>query len=132
LKKEPTVLTLVLMVAHFASLGQQTSTTRSQPSDEVRRQVAQDLESHDPRTVAWGAYLAGVYQLTASVPTLQRMLESPPAMTAGGRSAFVDVVLDALIQLNARLTGHCVNRKFKRCVSSKRLSFVMGASQELE
>jgi hypothetical protein len=55
-------------------------------------------------------YLAGVYQLTAAVPALQRMLESPPAMTERERPAFVDVVLDALIQLNARLPAPLVAR----------------------
>jgi hypothetical protein len=53
-------------------------------------------------------YLAGVYQLTAAVPALQRMLESSPAITERERPAFVDVVLDALVQLNARLPAPLV------------------------
>ena len=103
-------LTLFLTMAQSVLPGQQPSTIRSQPLDEVRRQVAQDLESADPRRVAWGVYLAGVYQFTAAVSTLQRMLESPPAMTERERPAFVDVVLDALIQLNARLPAPLVAR----------------------
>jgi ubiquinone/menaquinone biosynthesis C-methylase UbiE len=70
---------------------------------EIARQVERQLGSTDAREAAWGAYNAGAYQLTSAIPVLQRILAAPPASTDRERLALADAVLDALIQLHARV-----------------------------
>lgn len=85
-----------------AGIPQQYPDGRSGPFADVAAQVTRDLASTDPRTAAWGAYAAGAYHVISATVPLQRLLESPPALEGRERRAFLDVVLDALIQLNAR------------------------------
>lgn len=80
------------------------------PFDEFAQQVDRNLDSDDSRTVAWAAYNAGEYHLTSTVPKLQRILDSPPTSKAVERRALPDVVLDALIQLDAKLPASLVDR----------------------
>jgi hypothetical protein len=65
--------------------------------------IARQLESSDARTVAWGAYNAGAYHRDDMIPRLQRILESPPATGRSEEYAFIGVVMDSLVQLNARV-----------------------------
>jgi hypothetical protein len=65
--------------------------------------MAQQLESREPQTVAWGAYHAGAYHRADMIPRLQRILESPPVTKPFEEPAFIGVVMDALMQLNAKV-----------------------------
>jgi hypothetical protein len=65
--------------------------------------IALQISSQDPRTIAWGAYNAAAYRHRDAIPRLQQLLESPPAMDEAEARAFIDVVMDALIQLDARV-----------------------------
>jgi hypothetical protein len=86
--------------------------TPAQPGSfgELARQVERQLDSTDAQTVAWGAYNAGAYRVTGAIPVLQQILESPPQVSVRERRALLDVVFDALIQLNARLPASLVVR----------------------
>jgi len=81
----------------------QRAAPREDPIAQRRTVVGRDLESADLRTVAWAAYDAGRYHLTDTAPSLVRLLTSAPVTLDRERLALVDVVLDALIQLNARV-----------------------------
>jgi hypothetical protein len=84
---------------------------RAEPFRELTRQAEQDLTSSEPVTVAWGAYRAGTYHLVATIPLLQRVLESPPLSTDPlVRRELVNVLLDALLQLNAALPAPLIDR----------------------
>jgi hypothetical protein len=102
----------LLVAVGFALLGsaQQLPSTSSTSVDEVLRQVEVQLSSGDTRTIAWGAYTAGAYHLTKAIPLLQSILESPLPVSAGERRAFLDVILDSLLQLNARLPASLLVR----------------------
>ena len=65
--------------------------------------IARQLASHRAQTIAWGAYNAGAYQRVEAIPRLQQILESPPATSLVEERALIGVVMDALIQLNARV-----------------------------
>jgi hypothetical protein len=104
------VLTPCLVSEQSSSAAPQLAAAGALPLDELTRQTARDLASNDPATLAWAACRAGDYQVPGAVPLLQRLLESPPAMTARERSALLDVVLDALIQLQARLPASAIAR----------------------
>ena len=65
--------------------------------------ISQQLDATDPRTVAWGAYNAAAYRRVDLIPRLQAILESPPAAASLDERAFIDAVMDSLIQLEARL-----------------------------
>lgn len=66
--------------------------------------IARQLDARDPQIAAWGAYNAGAYHREEMIPRLLRILEAPPSIVdAREERAFVGVVLDALIQMNARL-----------------------------
>lgn len=68
--------------------------------------IARQLDARDPRTTAWGAYNAGAYHREDMIPRLQRILETPPSiLDAREEYAFVSVVLDTLIQLDARVSA---------------------------
>jgi hypothetical protein len=82
---------------------------------ELRAKLTQEIErklrSPEPETVAWGAFEAGVYRVRGAVPALQRMLETPlPRRDDRIGWAILDVVLDALVQLQARLPAPLVAR----------------------
>lgn len=70
---------------------------------DLARRIARKLQSTNPATVAWGAYEAGAYHLSETIPALQWILELPPSADDRQRRALLDVVLDALVQLRARL-----------------------------
>ena len=70
--------------------------------------IAQQLSSADARTIAWGAFSAGAYQRVEAIPRLEQLLESPPPIGLDEERAVVDVVMDALIQLNARVPARLV------------------------
>lgn len=65
--------------------------------------IARQLNSQDTRTVAWGAYNAGAYRRADAILRLQQILESPPVTAPSEERAFTGVVMDALIQLKARV-----------------------------
>ena len=65
--------------------------------------IARQINSQDPRTIAWGAYNAAAYHRVEAIPRLQALLESPPLADPSEARSFTDVVMDALIQLNARV-----------------------------
>ena len=65
--------------------------------------IARQLNSEDAQTIAWGAYNAGAYHSVDAIPRLQQILESPPVTAPSEERAFTGVVMDALIQLNARV-----------------------------
>lgn len=88
---------------------------------QLTRDIHRSLESPDPRTLAWGVYEAGAYHVTDAVPVLQRILESPPALENRERRALIDVVLDALLQWNARLWQSGLGSEKGRSVTFGRL-----------
>jgi hypothetical protein len=92
-----------LLIGTTMVAAQQPTAPQPPSFTELARQVDTQVDSSDPLDVAWGAYHAGVYHLTSAIPRLTRILESPPAMDARERRALLDVVLDTLIQLKARL-----------------------------
>jgi hypothetical protein len=53
---------------------------------------------------------AGAYHLMRAVPRLQRILESPPAVSPGERRTFLDAILDSLIQLDAHVPASLLVR----------------------
>lgn len=65
--------------------------------------IGRQLDSRDTRTVAWAAYNAGAYHRVEAIPRLQQLLESPPATGPFEERAFIAVLMDALIQLDAKL-----------------------------
>jgi hypothetical protein len=70
--------------------------------------IARQLDSTDARTAAWGAYYAAAYHREDMVPRLQRLLETPPTTGPQETSAFIGVLMDALILLNARVPARTV------------------------
>lgn len=64
------------------------------------------LKSTDPRTVAWGAYNASAYHRVDLIPRLQHLLDSAPPTGPLEAYAFVGIVMDSLIQLNARVPAN--------------------------
>ena len=73
------------------------------PFEDAALQVEGQLNSTNVRTIAWVAYNAGAYQVEGAIPARQHLLESALPASVSERWAFRDVVLDALVQLNARL-----------------------------
>jgi hypothetical protein len=70
--------------------------------------IAKQLDSTNPTTIAWGAYNAAAYHRDDMIPRLQQLLETPPATDRMEQYAFTDVVLDALIQLKAKIPARMV------------------------
>jgi hypothetical protein len=65
--------------------------------------IARQLDSQDTQTLAWGAYNAGAYHRVDAIPRLQQIFEFPPVTAPSEERAFIGVVMDALIQLKARV-----------------------------
>ena len=65
--------------------------------------IARQLNAKDTQTVAWGAYNAGAYHRVDAIPRLRQILEFPPVTAPSEERAFTGVVMDALIQLKARV-----------------------------
>ena len=91
-----------------AALAQDAAVPRYSP-----KQVPALLESGDPREQAWGAWLAGRFFLTDSVPLLERAVETR-LNSSQGWDAALDISLDALIQLNAQLPPALLERIHER------------------
>lgn len=72
--------------------------------------IARQLESTDARIVAWGAYNAAAYHRDDMIPRLQEIVESPPATALNEERDLIGVVMDALIQLNARVPARALVR----------------------
>lgn len=70
--------------------------------------IAQQLASADARTIAWGAFNAGAYRRVEAIPRLEQLLESPPPTGLDEERAVIDVVMDALIELNAHVPARLV------------------------
>jgi hypothetical protein len=100
-------MTLAMMSSTYIQSQEPRAST---PDRGLEREVVRKLESADPATVAWGAYEAGAYHLTQTIPALQRIVEEPPAQVDRQRRALLDVVLDALLQLRARLPASLLVR----------------------
>jgi len=65
--------------------------------------IARQLDTQRAQTIAWAAYNAGAYHRVEAIPRLQQILESPLVTSPVEERAFIGVVMDALIQLNARV-----------------------------
>jgi len=96
------ILCGIVLTAGYRSAPQR-ATPREDPIAQRAAEITRDLGSADIRTVAWAAYDAGRYHLTDAAPSLVRLLAPAPAPLDRERWALVDVVLDALIQLDARV-----------------------------
>ncbi len=75
---------------------------------------AAQLNSTEPRDIAWGAYVAGTYHETSAIPQLQRILFTSSRALDGERAAMIDAVLDALIQLSATVPASILRSYFER------------------
>lgn len=74
-------------------------------------QVPVLLRSANARDVAWGAFLAMQYRMTGAVPLLAQALERASATSdQSADAAGTAAILDALIQLDARLDPALVRR----------------------
>ena len=87
-------------MSHTFALAFVLSTVAQAPSPDA---IAKQLNAADSRTIAWGAYNAAAYNRVEAIPRLQQILESPPLIDALEKRAFMDVVMDSLIQLNAKV-----------------------------
>jgi len=84
------VLTQGIASAQFARLAE-----HEQRVETVRHQ----LQSSDPREVAWGAFTAASYQLREVGSDLAAALDRPPS--GGDQSAVISALLDAAVQTRA-------------------------------
>jgi hypothetical protein len=66
------------------------------------------LQSQDPKSVAWGAFNAGTYQLDELLPELRAALLHPPHASDQGRQAMISALLEAAIQLRRALPWEAV------------------------
>jgi hypothetical protein len=88
----------LLLVSQSLPLGQTVASAQA-PVDAI----AQQLDSTDARSVAWGACNAGVYLREDLIPRLARLLQFPPASDRIRERVLMAIVMDALIQLHARV-----------------------------
>jgi hypothetical protein len=72
------------------------------------------LGSSDPRQVAWGAFRAAEYRIVESVPDLLKVLEAPPYGVRWDQEAMIAAVLDAAVQLDARLPAGVLRSYYER------------------
>jgi len=115
----------------FAALHSvRASAQATEPAATVQTNVEQVpglLRSDDYKQMAWGAYLAGQYRVSAAVPLLEALLErieliddQRQNLTPGRDSQKIERIatalsaLDALVQLNARIPAPSVERFFDR------------------
>ena len=82
----------------------------AQDADSISRQ----LSANDPKSVAWGGYLAGEHRVRAAVPHLIAALDSSRLRQAGREwKAARFAVLDALILLDAQPPADLLVRYYK-------------------
>ena len=106
------VCAALLWLAAARAAGQTTAAEEAPRGDlpsfvrlgDARAEARRLLESGENRERAWGAYLAGLYDLKAEVPRLVELL-ADPALDAGGweEARVRRASLDALIQLGAEV-----------------------------
>ena len=94
-------------MGHILVVAMLLSAAAQAPSAET---IARQLNSQDAQTIAWGAYNAGAYHRVDAIPRLQQILESPPVTPSSQERAFIGVVMDALIQLEARVPARLLVR----------------------
>ena len=76
--------------------------------------IARQLSANDPKSVAWGGYLAGEHRVRAAVPHLIAALDSSRLRQAGREwKAARFAVLDALILLDAQPPADLLVRYYK-------------------
>ena len=98
------MLLSMILLSNFAAAVLFLGAVQGPSGDDIARQ----LDSTNATTVAWGAYNAAAYHRDDMIPRLQQLLETPPALDPQERYAFLDVVMDALIQLNAKVPARIV------------------------
>jgi len=97
------VLTQGIASAQFARLAE-----HEQRVETVRHQ----LQSSDPREVAWGAFTAASYQLREVGSDLAALLDRPPS--GGDQSAVISALLDAAVQTRALIPAETLDRYWER------------------
>jgi hypothetical protein len=113
-----------LMVSWLLPVQATSQSLRDAP-DAVREivdHVPEQLQSNDPKQVAWAAFHAGQYQLKAVIPLLENALDRfqlpdpstrPNAAVRLGQAALGQSILDALVQLGASVDATSVARFFQ-------------------
>ena len=103
-------LAFILIVAsHATALAQ--GDPVSPANAERAREVMGKLHSAEPQTRAWGAYEAGAFHVRDAVPDLQAILDAGvPASGDREGWALLDIALDSLIQLKARVPASLLTR----------------------
>ena len=100
----------VLLLAAPAAADAQGPPPTAAHTEKVR-QVTQKLQSADPITRAWGVYEAGAFHVREVSPALEAILSGPlPQQTDREGWALVDLALDSLIQLKARVAATLLAR----------------------
>jgi hypothetical protein len=87
-------------MGHLAAVALLLSAAAQAPSADP---IARQLNSQDAQTIAWGAYNAGAYHRVDAIPRLQQILEFLPLTAPTEERALIAVVMDALIQLKAKV-----------------------------
>lgn len=100
----------VLLLAAPAAAEAQGPPPTAAHTEKVR-QVRQKLQSAEPITRAWGVYEAGAFHVRDVIPSLEAILSAPlPQQTDREGWALVDLALDSLIQLKARVPAPLLAR----------------------
>jgi hypothetical protein len=98
-----TALTLAFVLTATLLRAQAQASAWSQTLVDATADARRQLRSADPREVAWGAFRAAEYRLAAVIPDLRAVLQAPPSGDSVERSAMIAALLDAAMELDARL-----------------------------
>src|SRR5687768_9346217 len=99
----PAWLAMFVMLNPPAAIAQARPTNLASPTDNHRADVIARLRSADPREQAWGAWLSGRDVMPETIPLLQRVVHARAASVGLADTAALDIALDALIQLQAKV-----------------------------
>ncbi|HKY22070.1 MAG TPA: hypothetical protein VJM31_12715 [Vicinamibacterales bacterium] len=84
-----------------------------QAQSDVAERARRQLRSGEPRSMAWGAFHASAYQVTEVIPDLIAALETS-AVEGFEQSATIDALLDAAVQLDAKVPASALVRYWER------------------
>jgi hypothetical protein len=102
------IFLLLVASPRLAAAQFERNTEHGQRVDAVRRQ----LQSSDPREVAWGAFTAASYQLREVSSELAAALRRLP--TGRDQSAVISALLDAVVQTRAPTPAETLDRYWER------------------
>jgi hypothetical protein len=85
-----------------------------QNTQESPANIHRQLQSGNPPTVAWGAFLAAQNGLVEAIPDLLAVLQVPPVADRFQQAALESAVLDSAVQLNARLPSAVLKQYARR------------------